>query len=263
MTTLSDIELFRIIVETGSLTAAAQSIGSSPPAVSRRLSGLELRLGVQLAERNARRFKLTPEGELLFERGRKILDQLHVLETEISSHGDLEHGLLRVVAPSEFGRRHVARLVGEFVDLHPGLRAHLDTSDAGLEVTDEVADVVLRIGRPENGTAIARKVASSRCVICASPSYIARKGRPSSLAELASHDCLVLARRFGLADVWHFAGHDGVQDVLIPPRYSSGSGDVLHSWLLEGRGISYEALWDVGDDLVAGKLVDLFPNERP
>jgi DNA-binding transcriptional LysR family regulator len=261
---LSELELFRIIVEAGSLAAAAKVLKSSPPAVSRKLAALEVSLGVRLADRNARRFRLTSEGHMLFERSRDILDRLHNLESEIAAHGKLERGLLRVTAPSEFGRRHVARLIGDFTQRHPGLRAHLDVSDAGLEVIEEESDVVLRIGRPANHTAIAKRIASSRCVVCASPDYIRRKGKPEVPADIAAFDCLVLARRSGLEDLWRFERPEGGTDeVQVRPSLTSSSGDVLHSWVLDGRGISYEAGWDVGDDLSAGRLVNVLPTARP
>ena len=264
MVALSELELFRVIVEAGSLAAAAKVLNSSPPAVSRRLATLEASLGVRLADRNARSFRLTPAGHMLFERSRDILGQLHNLENEVAAHGKLERGLLRVTAPSEFGRRHITRLIGDFTERHPGLRAHLDVSDAGLEVIDEESDIVLRIGRPDNHTVIAKRIALCRCVVCASPDYIRRKGKPEAPADIAAHDCLVLARRSGLEDVWRFEQPDGgIDEVHVRPLLISSSGDVLHSWLLDGRGISYEAGWDVGDDLAAGRLINVLPSTRP
>ena len=261
---LTDLEVFRAIAQAGSITGAARALNSSPAAVSRTLTALESRLNVRLAARNARRFALTDAGELLFARSRDLLDQLHALEADVAAHGTLEHTQLRVAAPSEFGRRHVSRLIAEFVKLHPGLRTHLELSDAGLEVMEGDADVVLRIGRPESPIAIARRIATSACVICAAPAYLLGRGRPATAAELVQHDCLVLARRSGPQDIWRFEQKGGgIEEVRVRATFTSSSGDVLHSWLLAGSGISYEALWDVGEDIESGILVDVLPEVVP
>ena len=260
---LPDLALFRAVVEAKGIAAAAQALGSSPPAVSRRLAALETQLGVSLAERSSHRFRLTDEGTPLYERTCSILAQMQDVEAEVTSRGSIARGLLRVGAPAEFGRRHVAPLVGAFARLHPGLHAHLVLSDAGLEVGEDAFDVVLRVGLPADKSLMARKVASSPCIVCASPAYLGEHPPPAVPDDLAAHECLVLARRRSTMDEWAFTCDGAIHTVKVRGSLSSASGDVLHSWALAGYGISMEAAWDVIGDLASGALVSLLPDAPP
>jgi DNA-binding transcriptional LysR family regulator len=256
----ADFALFRAIVDAGGISAAALTLQSSPAAVSRRLTALEIRLGVRLAERSSRRFRLTDEGLLLYERSRAILGQIRDVEAEVASRGGAARGLLRIGAPTDFGRRHVAPLVARFAAQHPGLEAHFILSDAGLEVEADVCDLVLRFGLPNDEGMIARKVASTSRVLCAAPSYLARRSTPRSPEDLKTHSCLRLARRHQLLDLWRFTHLSTEYEVKVGGCLSSGDGAVLHDWALSGEGISSEAYWDVADDLSAGRLVQLLPD---
>jgi DNA-binding transcriptional LysR family regulator len=253
---VGDIELFHAIVEAGGISAGALALGSSPPAVSRRLSALEARLGVRLAERSARRFRLTDEGALYYEHCRNILANLRDAEAEVSARGASARGLLKVGAPMELGRRRIAPLLAEFAARHPALEVHLVLSDVGLEVGEDGLDIALRIDRPDDPAVIARKIASTRRVLCAAPAYLALRGRPRRPADLAGHECLRLARRHRLFDRWRFHSGSGLEEIRVGGHLSSASGDVLHAWALEGRGLSLEAHWDVAEDLQAGRLIE-------
>jgi DNA-binding transcriptional LysR family regulator len=259
---VGDVELFRAVVEAGGVSAGALALGSSPPAVSRRLAALEMRLGVRLAQRSARRFRLTEEGALYYERARTLLADLRDVEAEVSARGSTARGLLRIGAPIELGRRKIAPLLAEFAASHPRLQAHLVLSDAGLEVEQDAIDVALRIDRPEDPAVITRKIASTRRALCAAPSYLAARGTPRRPADLAGHECLRLARRHRLYDQWRFHTDSGFEDVKVGGSLSSSSGDVIHGWALEGTGLSLEAFWDVAKDLEAGRLVECLADYR-
>jgi DNA-binding transcriptional LysR family regulator len=253
---IADVELFCTVVEAGGISAGALASGSSPPAVSRRLSALEARLGVRLADRSARRFRLTDEGALYYEHCQGILASLRDAEAEVSARGAAARGLLKAGAPMELGRRRIAPLLAQFAAQHPGLEVHLVLSDAGLEVGQDGIDVALRVARPDDPAVIARKIAATRRIVCGAPSYLAARGVPARPADLASHECLRLARRHRLLDSWRFRTESGVEEISVTGQLSSSSGDVLHGWALEGRGLSLEALWDVGEDLQAGRLIE-------
>jgi DNA-binding transcriptional LysR family regulator len=253
---LGDIELFRAVVEAGGISAGAVALGSSPPAVSRRVKALEARLGVGLADRNARRFRLTDEGALYYEHCRNILKDLRDAEAEVSARGATARGILRVGAPMELGRRRIGPLLAEFAARHPALEVHLALSDAGLELGEDGLDVAIRIGRPDDPAVMTRKIASTKRIICAAPSYLAARGIPARPVDLAGHECLRLARRHRLHDRWRFRAESGVEEIKVGGHFSSSSGDVLHAWALEGRGLSLEALWDVAEDLQAGRLIE-------
>jgi DNA-binding transcriptional LysR family regulator len=259
---IGDIELFWAVVEAGGVSAGARALNSSAPAVSRRLAALETRLGVQLAQRSARRFRLTDEGMLYHEHCRSILAELRDAEAEVSARGATARGLLRVGAPMELGRRRIAPLLAEFAARHPALETHLALSDAGLEIGQDGLDVALRVDQPEDQSIMTRKVGSTRRVLCAAPSYLAARGTPKTPADLAGHECLRLARRHRLHDRWRFHTDNGMEDIKVDGHLTSSSGDVLHGWALAGRGLSLEAFWDVAEDLQAGHLVECLADLR-
>ncbi len=249
---LSDAAFFRALVDAGGVTSGALAMASSPPSVSRRLAALERRLGVRLAERSAKRFTLTDEGELYYGRSAELLALLRDTEAEVSARGAVARGRLRLGAPVDFGRMHVAPLLAQFTAEHPGLEAHLVLSDGGLEVGQDALDVALRIGLPHETGTVARKLAACPTLVCASPAYIERHGAPQSPDDLRRHQCLRLARKHRLMDIWRFLGG---QEVLVQGRLSSESGEVLRQWAVEGHGLSREARWDVARDLRDGRLV--------
>lgn len=191
------------------------ALHSSPAAVSRRLRQLETRLGVSLANRSTRRFDLTDEGRLLYERAAAILESVRDVESEVSSRGTVARGLLRVGAPSDLGRRQLSALLAQFARLHPGLEIILLLSDAGIENMLDGCDVVLRFGLPSDEGMVARKVATSEMLIVAAPSYLERHGTPATPEDLSAHNCLRLFRRHRVPGPWRFMQQSGWQDVHV------------------------------------------------
>ena len=252
---VAELQLFQAIADAGGLSAAARVLGSSPPAMSRRLAELERRLGVKLADRSARRFRLTDEGATYLEQGRHILEALRDLETEVASCGGAPRGRLRVGAPADLGRHYIAPLLAEFAIRHPGLKLHLVLSDAGLEVGEDGLDVAIRVGLPADPAVLTRKLLTSRRILCAAPSYLAEHGTPSCADDLLRHECLCLARRYGLQDRWRFSEGTDTKIVQVRGALTSSDGEVLRVWALEGRGLSLEAHSDVAGDIKDGRLV--------
>jgi LysR family transcriptional activator of dmlA len=178
-------------------------------------------------------------------------------EAEISSRGGAARGLLKIGAPIDLGRRHIAPMVATFTARHPGLEAHLMISDLGLEVGDYGLDLILRYGLPDDPAVIARKLATIQRIVCASPAYIAQRGIPETPENLASHSCLRLKRRHQLLDHWHCTKGKDQFEFKVNGSLSTSDGAVLRDWAIAGEGISFECRWDVADDLAAGRLVQL------
>jgi len=254
---LSELRLFTRIVAAGSLSETARRLSSSLPAVSRRLSALEARLGVRLIERGSRRFALTEEGALLYERSIAILADLDEAEAEVSRTVKAPRGRLRVGAPLEIGRRRIAPLIGQFTEQYPGIAVELALSDAGLDVIGDELDIGLQVDVPSDGAIISRKLLASHRVVCASPDYIARHGQPMKPSDLLAHDCILFVRGRHLFDRWQFVEGDKRREVQVRGTLSSNSAEVVHGWALAGRGIALKALWDIEDDLKAGRLIEL------
>lgn len=164
--------------------------------------------------------------------------------------------MLRVNAPTELGRRLIAPLVSQFTGLYPKVRIRLSLSDAVPDVTEEGLDIAICIGLPPQQGPIAVKLLSSRAIICAAPDYLARHGKPQTPQDLAGHDCIRLMRGHRLLDHWQFKQENGRTEVHVRGTLSTTSAEVVHDWVLAGKGIAMKAYWDIWRDLETGRLVE-------
>lgn len=254
---ISDLRLFLRMVAAGSLSEAARRLNSSLPAMSRRLSAMENRLGARLIDRSTRRFTLTEEGAVLHERGVLILAELDQVEAEVGARTRAPRGHIRVGAPLEIGRRRIAPLIGAFARQYPDVTVELVLSDSRADVIGDDLDLALHVDQPVDGDIITRLLLPSRRVVCASPDYLARRGRPETPADLLGHDCVLLMRGHQVYDRWTFVENGKPLEVRVRGALSTSSAEVTHDWVLSGHGVGLKALWDIEDDLAEGRLVEL------
>jgi DNA-binding transcriptional LysR family regulator len=245
------------MVAAGSLAETARRLNSSLPAMSRRLAMMEARLGVRLIDRSSRRFALTEEGGLLYERGLGLIKELDEAEAEVSAKVKTPRGHLRVGAHLQIGRRRLAPLVGDFVKLYPEISVELVLSDSRLDMIGDELDIGIHLDEPTDGSMIARPLLASRRVVCASPEYIQRFGMPERPDDLSKHNCLCLVRGRHVFNRWLFEEGGRRREVQVSGKLSSNSAEVTHGWTLAGQGIGLKALWDIEDDLSSGRLVEL------
>jgi DNA-binding transcriptional LysR family regulator len=251
---LFDMMVFVRVVEAGSLSGAARNLHLSLAVVSRKLARLEERLGVRLVNRTTRTLALTEEGASFHARCVRILAEIDEAEMEVTRGQQTATGLLRVTSTVAFGRRTLAPLLREFQALHPGLQIYLDASDTVVNIIDGGYDLAIRFGRLSDSSLIARQLAPNIRVICGSPDYLDRRGRPQAIEELLTHDCIV----FGdpPLDRWSFA--DG-QTVHVRGPLASNDGELGHTWALQGAGLVLKSFWDVQADVEAGRLEIVLP----
>ena len=257
---VSDLRIFTRIVSAGSLSEAARRANTSLTSVSRRLSSLEDRLGVRLIDRGSRKFTLTEEGLLLYERAVPIVEAMDAVTAELSARSGPPQGLLRVSAPNEIGRRQISGLCRAFGERYPKVRIELTLTDARPDILETELDVALQTKRPTEGDVAYRKLLSSRRVICAAPSYLQTRGRPEKPEDLAHHNCLCVARGARIYDQWTVRGPQAPVKVVVSGSLTSNSTDTIHRWALDGAGVAIKALWDIEDDLRAGRLMELLPD---
>ena len=187
MDKLRAMTTFVRIVETGSLTAAAERLRTSPTSVVRSLSGLERALGVRLLNRTTRRMALTDEGRDYFERCRRLLSEVEDAEAALLARQVKPAGRLVITAPVMFGRLHVAPLVIDFLAAFPDVRVELLLVDRIVDLIDEGIDLAIRIGTLPESSLVAIPLGSTRRVVCASPAYLASHGQPRHPNELPGH----------------------------------------------------------------------------
>lgn len=260
MARLEDIQAFMRVVEAGSISAAAERLGIAKSAVSRRLSDLEKHLGVQLLRRTTRRLNLTDTGRSFYDRCQRILADLEEAEAAVSeAHGTLQ-GRLRVAAPLSFGVRHLGPAIAEFMQRHPQVRFDLDFNDRQVDLLAEDIDVAIRIARLEDSSLIARRLWTSRLVLCASPAYLREHGTPATPAELAAHQGLVYSNAPD-PTLLTLLGADGQEyRVRLQERLRSNSGDFLCQAAVADAGLLLSPSFIVYESLRSGELVSVLPD---
>lgn len=258
MDQFKQINTFVHVVQRGSLSAAARHEGIAPAMVSRRLDALEARLGVKLLQRTTRRVTLTPEGSAFVEDCQRILRELEDAESAVAARGVEASGHLRVTAPAGFGRKFVAPLVAEFAHQHPKVSVSLDLSDRISDVMAEGFDCAIRFGEQADSSLVRLPVGESRRIVVAAPAYLQRAGSPSHPSDLGQHACLTLGDvGSGGQRGWLFEIDGATHAVRPGGPLACNDGAVLHEWALAGLGLAWRSIWEVGDDLTAGRLVSV------
>jgi len=258
MDRIGDIGLFLRVLDLGSISAAARSLDLSVAVASQRLQRLERDLGVRLLHRTTRRLHATPEGAILAEQGRALVDDLEALSSSLRQVGTGISGTLRLTTSSSFGRLYISPLLPEFMANHPGLKLSFTMTDNVLDLVSAGFDLAIRIGTLDDSTLVARRLASNRRLLCASPEYLRRHGTPRTPQDLAHHDCLVLVGSQGRQDVWRLGdGAGGEVPVRVSGRIEANSGELLSDAALAGFGIALHSTWHVCSHLRAGRLVQV------
>ena len=254
-----DLRVFIEVARKSSFSAAAEALGVSPAYVSKRIHMLEAALAVKLFHRTTRRVVVSEEGERVYALAQRILDDIDHLYEEVSSTRRNPRGLLRVCSSFGFGRRVVAPVISELSILYPALQVRFEVFDRLVDVATEGFDLDIRVGDEIAPHHIARRLGDNRRVLCASPAYLARRGRPRTLADLASHDCLVIKERDHPFGVWKLRNGNAEQTVKVTGPLSSNNGEIVVRWAMDGRGIVLRSLWDVGPMLASGELEQILP----
>ncbi|WP_068318678.1 LysR family transcriptional regulator [Polycladidibacter hongkongensis] len=259
MANLTEMEIFARVVTAGGMSAAARELGISPAVVSKRLSKLEARLGTRLMQRTTRQFCLTEAGRGYYERILPILDLVEEAESFVCGRTGVARGVLRVSAPTSFGRLHIAPFVGEFLQENPELSLELDLSDRFVDIVGEGYDAAIRVGELSDSSLVARKLAPIHRVLCAAPTYLATAGPVRNWHDLCeNHTCLAAVQQ----DLWRLNGPDGPVSFQVHDRLRTNSSEVVRSAVLAGAGVALRSTWDVGEELRSGALQVVLPDYR-
>lgn len=263
-----DLELVQAIRQHGSLAAAARSLGLTAPAASKRLAAIESRLGLRLFQRTTRRISPTAEGETLCERAIDLLKGFEALESELRERRAEPAGPIRLAATFGFGRHWVGPALADFQQRFPAVSVQLQLTEQLPDLAVEGYDGAVWLWHPPAQRAsewVSRRLARNQRVLVAAPGYLRRRGEPSSPADLAEHDCLVVRENGGLApqrfDHWRLHAEDRSASlhVQVHGPLSSNSGELVRDWCLAGQGIMLRSLWDIAPELARGELVRVLP----
>ena len=252
MDTLSGMRLFTKVVETGSFSAAGRQVGVNASSVSRLVGRLEDSLATRLLNRSTRHIGLTEAGRLYYERARRIVADVDEASAAVAELAEAPRGTLRLNAPVVFGRRYVTPYMREFLETYPEVHVELNVTDHYVDLIEEGADLAIRIGGPSPSSYIVRKLATIDRVLCASPDYFARHGRPRRPEDLARHNCIVLRRQPGEV-VWELIGEDGTFAVPVSGNFASNNSGAIAAAMTAGIGISLLPVWMVGREIQQGQ----------
>lgn len=254
MDRIDEMTLLLAIAETGSLAAAGRVTGRSPSSVSRILDDLETRLGARLIERSTRRLAMTERGRRFAEHARRLVAEFDAAMRDVSDQPGEPGGHLRISAPNVFGRRHVAPLLGDFLDRHPRISAELALDDRVADLQDGHSDIAIRIGDAGSASLACRQIGEVRRLLVASPAYLARYGVPGAADDLAAHQAILFTNDAYRAD-W--------RAIPLRGRLRINRAEAAIDAALDGRGILRVLSYQVAEDLAAGRLIRLLPELEP
>ena len=259
MPRLDEMEVFAEVAEAEGFSAAAGRLNLSKSAVSKQVGRLEDRLGVRLLNRTTRRLSLTEAGTSFYAACRRVLDEAAAAEQAVSNLAAAPRGLLKLNAPMSFGFLHLGPAIPAFHARYPQITVDAAMNDRFVDLVEEGYDVAIRIGALRDSSLVARRLAPCRAVLCASPDYLERRGRPARPEDLAGHDCLLYANNANPRE-WSLQGPRGRQTVAVDGPLIANNGDVLCGAALAGMGIARLPTFIVGHQLRRGRLEVVLPD---
>lgn len=269
MDRLASMAVFKRTVELGSFAAAARHFGISPEMAGNHVRALERRLGVRLLNRSTRRLHLTEAGEGYLARCTQILTDIEEAEAQANALQIAPRGLLRIAVPVTLGLQRVVPAVSAYMARYPEVNFDIAVSDRFVNLIEEGFDLAIRVGPLGDSNLIARQLVSAeRSIVCASPAYLERAGRPQTPADLSSHSCLIYAEMFS-PDTWQFEAPDGrTETVRVAGRFTCTNAGFVREMALAGHGIVRGPSFWLSADVATGRLVTLLepwrsPRELP
>lgn len=249
-------------VECGSFSVASRQMGLSPSSVGKAVARLEQRLGTKLFKRTTRRMALTDEGLAFHESCLRALAELAQAEALLAERHHRPTGRLRIALPALYGRVRVLPVLHALAGQHPALALDVLFSSRAVDLVEENVDIAVRIGRLDDSAShVARPLGEQPLWLCAAPAYLARRGRPATLDDLPQHDTIARLRN-GTEEAWQFRT-TATRAARPPARLRLSDPAAVRDVALAGHGLAQLPGWFVDDDVHAGRLVRLLPDEQP
>ena len=262
MDRFTSMAVFKRTVEAGSFVGAARHFGISAEMAGNHVRELEKHLGVRLLNHTTRHLNLTDGGSSFYARCVQILADLDEAETEAHSLQATPRGLLRIAGPVTFGVRHITPAIGEYLTRYPEVKIEVTLSDRRVSLVEEGFNLAIRIGDLEESSLIVRRLSSAHLVVCASPAYLLRAGRPQLPGDLGGHACLIYTET-SAPTTWRFEGPDGRREAVhVSGPVASTNPEVVHQLALAGHGVVLAPSFTVGMDIAEGRLTALLTDWR-
>ncbi len=259
MDKIETMRAFIAVAEQGSFTGAGKKLGLSTKLVSKYVQQLEDRLRTQLFHRTTRSVSLTDVGTAYLDRCRLVVEQVDELDALVRERQTALEGPIRITAPTGFGSTRLTRALIPFLQQHRAVEIDMHLTDSRVAIVEEGFDLAIRIGILRDSTLIARKLVEMPPIVCASPDYLDRHGRPDNPMALPTHVCLLDNNQVE-PGVWRFGKGDEEQAIRLEGAVRANSPGALGQMALGGLGIARLPLYVVEDALAAGKLEQLLPD---
>lgn len=264
MNSLQQIAAFTDTARHGSFATAARETGSAPSTLAKAVARLEQRLGVKLFHRTTRQVSLTPDGERLFDRCRRLLEEVEELQADAAGVRQAVTGTLRVDLPIVLGRRWFLPVLADLLRRHPGLALDVRLHDSYVDLVKEGIDLAVRVGDLKDSTLVSRRFSSQSMALVASPAYLSERGVPRRIEQLESHDALVFRMpSTGRDRPWQFRQRGRAIEMHPKSRVRINDGEGLVQAALLGQGLAQVPEYFVREPLAAGELVEVLPGLRP
>ncbi len=260
---LSDIQVFMAVVDAGSFVAGGKAMGLSRSAAGKAVLRLEERLGTRLLNRTTRTLSLTDEGRTFYRHGLQIFATIDEAEASVAGTTGTPRGVLRLTVPDAFGRLVMLPLIGKYLEAWPEMQVEVSFTDRIEDIVDEGFDLAIRIGvTTSDSRLVSRVVARFKALLCAAPAYLAERGEPETVDDLATHDCLIFTSR-NQRQAWRLPAEDGGWiRAQGRSRLRLDSGEALRDAAVAGLGIALLPDFLAAPDLAAGRLRQVLPDHQ-
>jgi DNA-binding transcriptional LysR family regulator len=253
---IQDLLIFSRVSALQNLSAVGTELGLTPGTISKRIQALEEDLAVRLFERTTRSIRITEEGARFLTYVERVLNELEQARSSMAASSGKPVGKLKISAPEILGRLYVAPAIAGFLDSFPDIEVQLDLADRQVNLHEEGYDIAIRSGALNDSTLIAKRLASDKIIVAASPSYLQANGVPQSPSELSDHNCLALDDAW----TWTFGSGSDEHAIRVNARLRSDSSEVLRIAAVAGAGLIRTTELTVADELASRQLVPVLPD---
>jgi DNA-binding transcriptional LysR family regulator len=254
MIDLNELMVFVKLAETGSFIGASRALNMPTATVSRRIASLEARLGLRLVHRTTRKVGLTDEGERLFLRAAPVVRETLEVEQSLFDFRQEPKGLLRVTSTPLFAKEYLTPVISEFLRLYPEVEVDLVATTRTVNLIEEGFDLGVRSGKLQDSTLMMRKLTLGKSVICASPDYIERHGKPSNFEDLLDHQCILFTPQGRKFAGWDFETQEGLINLQVTGRLKVNSHELACSAAIKGAGIAKVPAFIAEPEINANRL---------
>jgi len=262
MISANEIALFALVVEAKSFNKAAKLADISPAALSKKISHLETELNVQLLNRTTRQLHITEVGELLYQHAKIINEKVKTAFTEVNNFSSGLTGTIKMTVPVISGELMLAEVVADFCQQHESLSVDMRLENEFVDLVKEGRDLAIRTGELTDSTLIARTLIESKWVVCCSPRYIEKYGKPETIEDLIKHNCFAYTYQSKGIHDWKFEQNNQKLSVRISGNFASDNPLALRKAILAGYGIAYVPKFSVYDDIKSGALVPILEDYK-